>query len=67
MILGYLLSRRGEVVSFDELIANVWDEEQTPTYATIRIYIKNLLKILEHEMIENVKGEWYLIDTVERV
>ncbi len=67
MILGYLLSRRGEVVSFDELIANVWEEDQTPAYATIRTYIKNLRKILGHEMIENVKGEGYRIDDADRV
>jgi two-component system OmpR family response regulator len=54
---GYLLRRREEVVSFDELIANVWEEDQEPAYATIRTYIKNLRKALGYSMIENVKGE----------
>jgi len=64
-ILAYLLSREGEIVSFEELIENLWQEEQAPTYATIRTYIKNLRKILGYEMIENVKGEGYRLATAQ--
>ncbi len=67
MILAYLLDRRGDVVSFDELIENLWEEDQRPTYATIRTYIKNLRKILGHEMIENVKGEGYRVAIDDRL
>ncbi|WP_456393769.1 response regulator transcription factor [Nitratifractor sp.] len=64
-ILAYLLSREGRVVSSDELIENLWDNEQPPTYATIRTYIKNLRKALGHAVIENIKGEGYRIAEAE--
>jgi len=67
LILAYLLNRKGEVVSFDELIENLWEEEQRPTYATIRTYIKNLRKLLGHEAIDNVKGEGYRIAINDRL
>jgi DNA-binding response OmpR family regulator len=64
-ILAHLLRRRGEVVSADELIENLWDDEFTPTYATIRTYIKNLRKLLGNGIIENVRGEGYRIGSSE--
>ena len=67
LILAYLLGRQGDVVSFDELIENLWEEEQRPTYATIRTYIKNLRKILGHSTIENVKGEGYRVAIDDRL
>ncbi len=66
-ILAYLLKRRNELVTFDELIANVWDDDQSPAYATIRTYIKNLRKVLGHEMIENIKGEGYRLALADKL
>jgi len=60
-ILQFLLEQDGNIVSFDDIIYNVWGENELPTYATIRTYIKNLRKILGSEIIENIKGEGYRI------
>ena len=60
-ILQFLLEQDGDIVSFDDIIYNVWGENELPTYATIRTYIKNLRKILGNEIIENIKGEGYRI------
>ncbi len=60
-ILQFLLEQNGNIVSFDDIIYNVWGENELPTYATIRTYIKNLRKILGSEIIENIKGEGYRI------
>jgi len=52
------------VIPFEELIENVWGSEQTPTYATIRTYIKNLRRIIGMDAIENIKGSGYRFDLV---
>jgi len=63
-ILRYLLQKQGVITSLDELIENVWSGENTPTYATIRTYIKNLRKALGTEAIENIKGSGYRLNNV---
>ena len=63
-ILLYFLRKKGMLVSLDELIENVWLSEKTPTYATIRTYIKNLRKALGADAIENIKGSGYRLNIV---
>jgi len=63
-ILVYMLRKQGVIVSLDELIENVWIGEKTPTYATIRTYIKNLRKALGAEAIENIKGSGYRLNNL---
>jgi len=58
-VLEYLIRNRGKVISCDELIENIWSDDNIPAYATIRTYIKNLRKIFAKEYIENIKGEGY--------
>ncbi len=59
-ILEYFVRNNGRIVSCDELIENLWlDEDGLPTHATIRTYIKNLRKLFNKEYIENIKGEGY--------
>ncbi len=62
MILQYLIERNGDIVSFDDIIFNVWGDSELPTYATIRTYIKNLRKVLGDDIIENIKGDGYRIN-----
>ena len=61
-ILHYLARQQGRVISFEELIENIWDAEQIPAYATIRTYIKNLRKIMGGDAIENIKGSGYRLN-----
>jgi len=63
-ILRYLMRNEGRIVTFDELISDVWQGEELPTHATIRTYIKNLRKLLPEGAIENIKGEGYRFNIV---
>ncbi len=58
-ILHYFLLHPKEIISSQELIANIWQGEKEPTDATIRTYIKNLRKIFGSDAIENIKGLGY--------
>lgn len=64
-VLEYFIRNSGKIISCDEIIENVWDEEHLPTHATIRTYIKNLRKLLsEKEYFDNIKGEGYRFNIV---
>jgi len=63
-VLEYFMRNSGKIISCDEIIENVWDDNHTPTHATIRTYIKNLRKIFKKEYIYNVKGEGYRFNIV---
>jgi len=64
-VLEYFIKNSGKIISCDEIIENVWDEEHVPTHATIRTYIKNLRKLLTgKEYFENIKGEGYRFNIV---
>jgi len=58
-VLEYFIRNTGKIISCDEIIENVWDDESIPAHATIRTYIKNLRKMFEKEYFENIKGEGY--------
>jgi len=58
-VLEYFIRNKGKIISCDEIIENVWDDESVPTHATIRTYIKNLRKMFDKEYFENIKGEGY--------
>ena len=65
-VLEYFIKNSGKIISCDEIIENVWDEEHIPTHATIRTYIKNLRKLLSgtKEYFDNIKGEGYRFNIV---
>ena len=58
-VLEYFMRNTGKIISCDEIIENVWDDEHIPTHATIRTYIKNLRKLFTKEYFDNIKGEGY--------
>ncbi|RRS31127.1 MAG: regulator [Epsilonproteobacteria bacterium (ex Lamellibrachia satsuma)] len=58
-VLEYFIRNTGKIISCDEIIENVWDDEHIPTHATIRTYIKNLRKMFVKEYFDNIKGEGY--------
>lgn len=58
-VLEYFIKNQSRIISCDELIENLWSDDQEPTHATIRTYIKNLRKLFDKEYIENIKGEGY--------
>jgi len=63
-VLEYFVRNEGKIISCDEIIENVWDDESIPTHATIRTYIKNLRKMFEKEYFDNIKGEGYRFNIV---
>ena len=63
-VLEYFVRHTGKIISCDEIIENVWDDENIPTHATIRTYIKNLRKMFEKEYFDNIKGEGYRFNIV---
>ena len=58
-ILEYFIQNSNRVISLDELVANIWEFDTAPTYATIRTYIKNLRKILGKDLLTTLKGVGY--------
>jgi len=58
-VLEYFIRNTGKIISCDEIIENIWDDEHEPTHATIRTYIKNLRKMFSKEYFDNIKGEGY--------
>lgn len=63
-VLEYFIRNAGKIISCDEIIENVWDDDNIPTHATIRTYIKNLRKMFDKEYFENIKGEGYRFNIV---
>ncbi len=61
-ILLYLASRKKRVISGDELIQNLWEFEEMPTDATIRVYIRNLRNIVGKERIKTIRGSGYFFE-----
>lgn len=63
-VLEYFIRNSGKIISCDEIIENVWDDEHIPAHATIRTYIKNLRKMFTKEYFDNIKGEGYRFNIV---
>ncbi|ARU49996.1 Response regulator MprA [Sulfurospirillum diekertiae] len=59
-LLEYFLKHKNRVLSFEEIIEEVWRFEEVPTYATVRTYIKNLRSYGLEALIENTKGVGYV-------
>ena len=65
-VLEVLMSARGAVVSSEELLERVWDENADPFTTTVRVTIMTLRKKLgEPGVIETVVGAGYRIPSAE--
>lgn len=58
-LLEYFIAQANRMVSFEEIIEEVWRYDDVPTHATVRTYIKNLRSYGLEENIENIKGVGY--------
>ena len=58
-LLDYFLSQQNRLLSFEEIIEEVWRYDDVPTHATVRTYIKNLRSYGLEGNIENIKGVGY--------
>lgn len=61
LILKLLIKHRGKLVTPQMIFENAWDYEDEPSEMSLRTYIKNIRKIVGKELIENVRGQGYMI------
>jgi two-component system copper resistance phosphate regulon response regulator CusR len=64
-ILEYLMRNTGRIVSQEELLEHVWDEDSNIFTQTVKVHIKNIRKKLSlvgaKDLISTVKGRGYMI------
>jgi len=58
-ILNYFLNNPKRTISNEELMQNIWQYQEMPSNATLRVYIKNLRMILGFEKIRTIRGTGY--------
>jgi DNA-binding response OmpR family regulator len=65
-VLEYLMTRPGHVVSTEDLLEHVWDENIDPFTQTVRVTVGMLRRKLggEPSMIETVVGKGYRLKEV---
>jgi DNA-binding response OmpR family regulator len=63
-ILEYLARNRGKVISQEELLEHVWDQEIDMLTQTVRTNIKTLRQKIDPDkkLIKNIKGKGYVIE-----
>lgn len=62
-IIEYFLKHCESIISHQELIANIWQDSQIPSEATIRTYIKNIRALLGKDFITTIKGVGYRVNS----
>ncbi len=60
-LLGLLLRNRGEVVSTEEILEEIYGEE-SPGTGVLRVYINKLKQLFGRESIRNIRGVGYCFD-----
>jgi len=64
-ILEYLMRNAGRIVSQEELLEHVWDEQANLFTQTIKVHIKNIRKKLDAagggDLLSTVKGRGYML------
>ncbi len=58
-ILRYFINHKSRVISNDELFQNIWNYNEAPSDATIRVYIKTIREIIGKNRISTVRGVGY--------
>ncbi len=58
-LLELLIKKRGSTVLWDEITAELWSPSENISFASVRVYINALKKILGKDAIKNIKGVGY--------
>ena len=58
-LLALFLQKPNELLSYDEINANLWDYDETPSHGSLRAYINSLRHIVGKERIETIKHVGY--------
>jgi len=62
-ILHYFLNNKNRVISSDEIIQNIWQYEEIPSDATLRVYIKNIRRHIGKDHIKTLRGLGYSFES----
>ncbi|MEG0283734.1 MAG: response regulator transcription factor [Erysipelotrichales bacterium] len=60
-ILEYLVLNKGRIISPEELVNHVWNEEDIDYVNTIKVHLNGLRKKIGNEIILNRRGEGYYV------
>ena len=64
-LLEYMMRHAGRIISHEELLEHVWNEEANPFTQSVKVHVNNIRRKLEasgvHEFIESVKGRGYVV------
>jgi len=60
-LLEYLLRHKGEVVSKDQILDHVWDDEDRVQHNTVETFVANVRKKIGTEVIHTVRGYGYKV------
>jgi len=60
-LVEYLIHRKGEVVSKDQLLDHVWSDDARVQHNTVETFVANVRKKLGEESIETVRGYGYKV------
>ena len=62
-LLTLLLKNRNQTVSIELIEKELWPAAKEPSYASIRVYVNSLKKLLGKEIISNIKGVGYRLES----
>jgi len=60
-LLEYLIRHQGEVVSKDQILDHVWDDEDRVQHNTVETFVANVRKKIGGEVIHTVRGYGYKV------
>jgi DNA-binding response OmpR family regulator len=60
-LLEYLMRHKGEVVSKDQILDHVWDDEERVQHNTVETFVANVRKKIGDERIQTVRGYGYKV------
>jgi DNA-binding response OmpR family regulator len=63
LILKLLMKHKGVIVTPEQIFQNAWDYEDEPSELSLRTYIKNIRKVIGKDLIENARGQGYILVT----
>lgn len=61
-LLTFLIKKKGQILSFDEIYSNVWRVNSPSSDTTLRTYIKNIRKILGKDSISTIYKSGYIFE-----
>jgi len=61
-LMAYMSTRLGEIVSYEDLIYNVWDDSDTYSIDSVKNVVKNIRKKTSQDLIKTAHGMGYILE-----